>query len=280
MDIQSLSVVVPTKRCVNNCPFCVSKMHDSPYENEVNWVEHRRRLKFARDNNCNTMLITGTAEPGQNKLFLGTLLEVNNNLDKPFRWIEFQTTGVFLEDEFLAILKLNGVSTISLSVSDLFDCENNMKIIGVPEHLKFDLGLKILQIKSFGFNVRLSLNLIDTFSGRNAKEIFDELKRLDVDQVTFREMYGDNNGSNESKWVLEHAIDMETLVNIENYIKENGTKLEKLPFGEWRYSVDGISTVLDSDCMAKDTVDVIKSLILRPNSKLYTKWNDKGSLLF
>ena len=27
MKIQTLSVVVPTKKCVNNCPFCVSKLH-------------------------------------------------------------------------------------------------------------------------------------------------------------------------------------------------------------------------------------------------------------
>lgn len=31
MEIQSLSVVTPTHTCVNNCPFCVSKMHSSDY---------------------------------------------------------------------------------------------------------------------------------------------------------------------------------------------------------------------------------------------------------
>ena len=33
MKIQSLSIVVPTRKCVNNCAFCVSKTHDNDYVN-------------------------------------------------------------------------------------------------------------------------------------------------------------------------------------------------------------------------------------------------------
>ena len=36
MQIQSLSVVVPNKGCMNKCPFCVSRMVDSDqYENRM-----------------------------------------------------------------------------------------------------------------------------------------------------------------------------------------------------------------------------------------------------
>ena len=35
MNIQSLSVVVPNKSCVNNCAFCVSKMHCDSYKNQM-----------------------------------------------------------------------------------------------------------------------------------------------------------------------------------------------------------------------------------------------------
>lgn len=31
MQIQSLSIVVPTERCVNDCAFCVSKQHYEEY---------------------------------------------------------------------------------------------------------------------------------------------------------------------------------------------------------------------------------------------------------
>ena len=47
------------------------------------------------------------------------------------------------------------------------------------------------------------------------------------------------------------------------------------------YSVMGMSTVVDEDCMAKnEEKQSWKYLILRPNCKLYTQWDDKGSLLF
>ena len=64
------------------------------------------------------------------------------------------------------------------------------------------------------------------------------------------------------------------------WIITNGNKLERLPFGAIRYSVDGISTIVDDDCMSKENEEAIKYLILRPNCKLYTRWDDKGSLLF
>jgi hypothetical protein len=35
MKIQSLSVVVPAKKCINDCKFCVSKMHESSYEDMI-----------------------------------------------------------------------------------------------------------------------------------------------------------------------------------------------------------------------------------------------------
>ena len=42
-----------------------------------------------------------------------------------------------------------------------------------------------------------------------------------------------------------------------------------------------MSTVVDEDCMAKsEEKKALKYLILRPNCKLYTQWDDKGSLLF
>ena len=39
MNIQSLSLLVPTNGCVNKCPFCVSEMHKEKYNEEMSWVE-------------------------------------------------------------------------------------------------------------------------------------------------------------------------------------------------------------------------------------------------
>lgn len=40
MQIQSLSIVVPSKGCINKCPFCVSRMVNSnTYENRMD-IDH------------------------------------------------------------------------------------------------------------------------------------------------------------------------------------------------------------------------------------------------
>ena len=99
MNIQSLSIVVPTGKCWNNCEFCVSKMHSETYgasiiknDNEIP-QSYINRMNFVRDEGCNSMIITGTAEPQQNMPFILNLLEANKCLRKPFYNISIQTTG-------------------------------------------------------------------------------------------------------------------------------------------------------------------------------------------
>jgi hypothetical protein len=41
-----------------------------------------------------------------------------------------------------------------------------------------------------------------------------------------------------------------------------------------------MSVVVDDDCMSTEVKEDVKYLILQPNCKLYTKWDDEGSLLF
>ena len=78
MNIQSVSVCVPAKRCINDCKFCCSKMHNSDYEDfftDINCYasytdDMRKRLTYARENGCNVCMLTGNNEPQQNKEFL------------------------------------------------------------------------------------------------------------------------------------------------------------------------------------------------------------------
>ncbi len=48
------------------------------------------------------------------------------------------------------------------------------------------------------------------------------------------------------------------------------------------YSVEGMSTVIDSDCMnsKESNNDTLKYIILREDGKLYCRWDDIGSLIF
>lgn len=294
MNIQSLSICVPTdNKCVNRCKFCVSRLHENPYENRyhnkrmgfkfnVDEQDYSKRLRFSRDNGCNTVILTGTGEPIQNKGFLRTFARLNALLPSPFLWIEIQTTGIMLDKENLAFLRRDiGVNTISLSVSDLFDDENNADIIGILPGLRFNLKELCELIKKYGFNLRLSLNLVKSYEKPGFLDIIRKAKELGADQITFRKLY-DTNGKHETidTWINENKIGDPYVEYFKKMIKSTGRALTVLPFGAIKYSVDGISVVVDEDCMAENIKDTFKYLVLRENCKLYSDWSDKGSLIF
>ena len=109
MNIQSLSICVPAKKCINDCKFCCSKMHGDDYEDRftpicstMSYIEDmKKRLQYTRDNGCNTLMLTGNNEPQQNKDFLRVLGIVNQSLSNPFKNIEIQTSGAFIDKDML-----------------------------------------------------------------------------------------------------------------------------------------------------------------------------------
>lgn len=289
MQIQSLSVDVPAK-CPNNCYFCVAKMNQEDYANQIEKNlrfrqlykdDYKKRLLFARDNGCNTVILTGNGEPLMNRTFLEDFGEWNNNLPLAFRWIELQTSGVMLGDEKLRFLRNSvGVSTISLSISDIFSSKNNAEYNRTPDKLVVDIEVLCKEIKRYDFNLRLSLNMTDFYNERSAEDIFNRSKLLGADQITFRKLYLSKDETPQNEWIEKHRCDESVLLSIDEYIRKNGRALEKLSFGAIRYSVNEMSVVLDDDCMSEAVKDTMKFMILRPNAKLYSKWDDKGSLIF
>lgn len=290
MKIQSLSIVVPNKKCVNNCKFCVSQMNCEDYKNMMNENlpfydlyerDYIKRMEFARDNGCNTVMLTGNSEPQQNRGFLQRFGTMNNNLSKPFRKIEMQTTGVLLDTPYLRFLRNHvGVNTISLSLSSL-DNEENQDYNNTSRNLMVNIMELCREIKKYDFNLRLSLNMTDFYNDKSAKWIFDYCKnKLGADQVTFRVFYTSENNTPQDNWIAKHAVNPSKIDEINKYIEDNGRKLEKSIYGYTKYSVDEMSTVLDTDCMSSEVNESLRYMILRENCKLYSKWDDKGSLIF
>ena len=287
MNIQSISIVVPTKGCVNKCKFCVSRMHESKYENEFDIIQIEKRIRYAVNNGVNTCIITGTGEALQNTKFLYNLNKVFDTLNHPFPNVELQTTGVLLVNNLqaehfnLELLKSLRVNTISVSVSDIFDDVKNMDIIGVTEFLRFRLSELIDIIKSNRFNLRLSLNMTNAYNDISLNDLFHKLKELKADHVTFRKLWhNDDNTLEQTNWVKYNACKPITLDLISEYIQKNGKALYKLPFGYIAYSLMGMSIVIDDNCMSKNDQDKLKYVILRENGKLYCQWDDEGSLIF
>ena len=284
MQVQSLSVVAPTNGCVNNCKFCVSKLHENDYgkRNKLNNAyEFSKRLQFARDNNCNTVMLTGTGEPLQNKKFLEYFANINISLRDPFQWIELQTSGVMLSNRNLTFLKSDiFVDTISLSISDIFDSKNNAEICGIKPKLYFDIDKLCKVIKEYDFNLRLSLNLSNVYNNHSPKDIFRRAKDLGADQVTLRKLYSSERNTTIDSWIKENAMEQNAFARLREFVFSNGEQLETLPFGAVKYGYDEMGVVVDEDCMSEKPKDVYKYLILRENCRLYSKWDNKSSLIF
>lgn len=296
MKAQSLSVVVPNPRCINNCAFCVSRMHTGSYKNQMDdnlpffdlYVkDYLKRLQFAQRNGCNTIMLTGDSEPQQNRKFLTYFGLFIQMMRDPFDWIEMQTTGALLDQNYLRFMRNHvGINIISLSVSS-FDNGENMKIIGCPDGVEINLPELCKEIKRYDFTLRLSLNLSRAFGGYGPNAIFGKCKELGADQVTLRVLYADSEETEQGKWVKQHAMPPQWVKHIAEYVMENGKPLGRLPYGALKMSLHGLSVVLDDDCMGKrdctktgDIEENYKYLILRPDCKLYSAWDDPASLIF
>jgi hypothetical protein len=242
--------------------------------------DYIQRLEFARDNGCNTMMLTGNCEPQQNRGFLERFGTINNMLERPFRWIEMQTTGVLLDESYLRFLRNHvRVSTISLSCSS-FDSDRNAEYNGTRPELRVDIPGLCAAIKKYDFNLRLSVNLTDEFERMGVSRTFDAATALMADQMTFRQLYVSGKDTAQDAWIGAHGASAEYRYEIKKSIEEKGRPLERLEFGAVKYSVNGMSVVYDSDCMSVAVKEELKYLILRENCKLYSHWDDKASLVF
>ena len=290
MTVQSLSIAVPAG-CPNACRFCVSRMHEEDYTNQIEKNlrfrdlykrDYRDRLAFARDNGCNSLIFTGDGEPLMNRRFIEETADLNASLGLPFRILELQTSGATLDDEALRWLRNTiRVSTISLSLSSVWSNEKNAEYNGASAGFAIDIDKLCSEIKRYDFNLRLSLNMTDAYNDAGPESVFARAGALGADQLTFRKLYTSGKETRQDTWIMEHSVRENFWSDLSAWVQARGRRLERLPYGALRYSVNGISTVIDDDCMSTaEGKEEIKYLVLRQNCRLYTRWDDKGSLLF
>lgn len=294
MNIQSLSIVVPNKACINHCASCPSRMHDNNYpilfderrsDFDLYLKDYIKRLEFARDNGCNTLMLTGTSEPQQNRRFLVLFGMMMQMMENPFRSIEMQCTGALLDEAYIGFLRRHvGLTLMALSVFALDD-DANMKIINPPNNVDINVLDAAGMVKNSGMSLRMCLNMTDYFNrfAEVPEQLFYLMKeKYGADQLTFRVLYAADDDRPENEWVRKNAAHSNTIKAIREYVKENGEPLGRLPYGAVKYGIDGMSVVIDDDSMGKEPEkpDSYKYLILRPDCRLYSSWDNKGSLVF
>lgn len=274
LDVRSLSIVVPTISCVNSCKFCVSKLHPHEYSDlskEESFEEkYFKILEKLSNSGAHFAILTGEGEALQNKRFLEMIGRLNSHLQKRL-YVELQTSGVMLTDENLKFLKdVVGVNLISLSVSDIINDENNLQVIGVHPKLRFSLQDISKRIKSAGFVLRYSINLIKDYEKYNMEDIFNQMKNNGADQATFRILFSEGNCEID-KWIKQNSVSKDFIQKLYQYVNNNGKIIGKIPT---RYLINGMSVAIDHDCMGRETEQQFRYLIIRPDGNVYSKWDD------
>lgn len=294
MNIQSLSVCVPAKKCINDCRFCCSKMHTADYEDRFSNISNyhqfsedmKKRIEYARENGCNTCMLTGNNEPQQNREFLKVFSEINRSIRFPFLNVEIQTTGAFIDDDYLDFLRVSaGVTTVAISVACLDDDGVNRELIRTQ-----DGGLSVSElcrkVKERNMNLRLCLNMNDRIlstSPFRADSIKTLAGEMGADQITFRALWAPDSLSEQGRWIKENVTEKTAALmeELKGNILKYGRYLDTLEYGADRYDYCGFSVVIDEDSMAQEkNKKSVKYLILRPNGHLYSKWDSKASLIF
>ncbi len=187
--IQSLSICCPsaTGKCINHCKTCTARQHANPYFNKYDssrencyeyWEDVIKRMEYAQRKGCETLMLTGSNEPQQNRRWLESLYLAMKSLSKPFLNIEIQTTGAFINHDYLVFLKKIGITTLAVSTFNIFDDELNRYVIECA-----DKNLNLYKLcddaNSVGLNIRICINVTDYMTSSSFKTNTEYLKKID-----------------------------------------------------------------------------------------------------
>ena len=268
--ITSLQIFVPTTCCVNDCKSCIAKISNQHKFNTIkDNIDNVYLYNMQKVSNmgCRNAVFTGNGEPIQNKKFLKKIDNLNKKLTNPFT-LEIQTTGVMLNDKNLKFLEDIGVKIISLSVFDIFDNDNNLSIMRVKNKLLFDLVELVNKIKNYNFILRISINLINVYDNR-INDLFNKIKKLSPDQLTFRVMWSNNVKHQINTWIKRNKCSNHTISSILKFLSD-------YKIGKNLFDFNGISIYMNENCMKDNCLsDDGGYLILRSDGELYNKWSDK-----
>mgnify|MGYP005843412489 CR=1 FL=1 len=73
---------------------------------------------------------------------------------------------------------------------------------------------------------------------------------LSTDQITFRKLYMSGKDAPQDTWIREHSVWEGFWSGLGAWVQTHRRRLERLPYGALLYLVNGISTVIDDDCMS------------------------------
>lgn len=289
MRIQTFSVLVGSRACNAQCPYCVSKMTPSQgvglAKQKINWRNFNIGCKFAKDSGVSTILLTGKGEP---TLFPAEITEFLEHLRSyNFSFIELQTNGIALYQKqqkygcYLSQWYELGLTTVAISVVHYDDKAN--KSIYQSNGAYMDLSDLISFLHSVGLSVRLTCMMlaggIDNADG--VKNLINFAKQNRVEQLTIRPIEVPKKSEDEkvAQWAALFRPSPEELVEVSKWLEENGEPLLHLAHGAVVYDVGGQNVCLSNCLTLKTSPDEVRQLIFFPDGHLRYDWQYPGAIL-
>lgn len=218
--MKSLQVLTPSRKCIFNCPFCISKTHshENQFQNvyqennslwEANFIDILENYQDLKN-----IVITGTNEPMQDQKCIEDIIQIVRKYRSDIN-IELQTKYYKKEKVF------DLLDVVAFSVSN------------------FDYLKRIPKTKKI---TRIVLLLTDSFHNKSLKEIINFINK-DIEQITFKVLQ-DSHGYNLrlDEWIKNHQTDFKTIENLKKDIKNYNGKIsiffdENCMDAEGRYMV-------------------------------------------
>lgn len=197
--MKSLQVLTPARKCIFNCPFCISKSHEHSNEFVDNYSTNydlweRNFIKVLTDyEDLENIVITGTNEPMQDTLCVDKIIDLTRKYRIDIN-IELQTRY------YIKHYIYNKLDVVAYSISDF-------------KYLDKITPSNVIN--------RYVIILTDSFNNKHLSDIINNIPNT-VAQITFKKLQ-DSNGSNIEldNWIKEHKTEDKTVNNliydIENY---------------------------------------------------------------
>lgn len=291
----TFSIVVGTRACNANCPFCISKttgFSQLPPCKNFNVQRLKKAARLAQMRNATTVLFTGKGEPFLYPKEIISYLQELRQYDFPI--IEIQTNGLNIADinneeiqksdlyNDLILMRDYGLNTIAISVVDV-DQKNNAKIYRDPYP---DLASTISCIHNLGFSVRICVmmqkGMVD--SPKDIDRVIEFCQDNSVEQCTVRPIKKpeniDENKDEYTKYITKNGLNFQQINLIKSHIKHRGKQILTIAHGSHSaqvFDVDGQNIAI-SDCLTVDAnTDDIRTLIYYPSGEISYDWGYKGA---
>ena len=288
MKIQTMSLVTPAG-CNAKCPYCVGRMttqinNDSSFSSGLCGIYIQNLLKgiqLAKISGVASVIITGKGEPTLFPLYVEDYIRY---CDKQFPFIELQTNGILFADSeheiwhSLKKWKEMGLTHVAVSIAHN-DPALNKKIFGTG----YNLDVLIERLHDIGLTVRINCIMVKYYIDNlvAVQGLIDWAKRNKVDQLTIRPVAVPDSSVDTatSDWTQDHLMSNDDTKHINQYIKQYGTRILRLPHGAEVFDVFG-QNVCITDCLTYDeNPDELRQIIFMPNGNLRYSWQHEGAIL-